>query len=115
MLHNFGHSFVSLNNYVDNDYVADALPQLARQSPNYELKINFSNGEITPPDNYPERLHKSISYWMDWLPKHIENHGLESERLSDIYFRYRLVKAGTEIIVSCTDDRGVEHKVFVHK
>ena len=52
--------------------------------------------------------------WKDWLPKHIANHKLEPTRLSEIHVRYRLVKTGHEIIVSTTDDRGKEHKVFVH-
>lgn len=114
MLHNFGHSFVSLMNYVDDQYILDVLPELARHSPGYEIDINFANGQVSPPGEYPAVLHKSISYWKDWLPKHIANHRLESERLSEIHVRYRLVKMRHEIIVSTTDDRGKEHKVFVH-
>ncbi len=114
MLHNFGHSFVSLMNYVDEQYILDVLPELARHSPSYEISINFSNGQVSPPGEYPAVLHKSISYWRDWLPKHVAHHQLEFERLSEIRVRYRLVKMGHEIIVSTTDDRGQEHKVFVH-
>ena len=35
VLHNFGHSFVSLMNYVDDEYILDVLPELARHSPGY--------------------------------------------------------------------------------
>lgn len=114
MLHNFGHSFVSLMNYVDDQYILDVLPELASRSPGYEIDINFANGNVSPPGEYPAVLHKSISYWKDWLPKHIANHRLEPERLSEIHVRYRLVKMGHEIIVSTSDNRGKEHKVFVH-
>ena len=114
MLHNFGHSFVSLMNYVDDQYVLDVLPELARNAPGYEIDINFSNGQVSPPGEYPALFHKSISYWKDWLPGHIANHGLDPERLSEIHVRYRLVKMGHEIIVSAIDDRNKEHKVFVH-
>lgn len=114
MLHNFGHSFVSLTNYVDDQYLIDVLPDLARQAPGYEIDINFTNGVVSPEGHYPPILHKSISYWKDWLPKHIANHQLEAECLSDIHLRFRLVKLGHEVIVSATDDRGKEHKVFVH-
>ena len=48
MLHNFGHSFVSLNNYVENAYIVDALPELARRSPNHELMIDFETGIVDP-------------------------------------------------------------------
>lgn len=114
MLHNFGHSFVSLMNYVDDQYILNVLSELARHSPGCEIDINFSNGQVSPPGEYPEVLHKSISCWTDWLPKHIASHRLELGRLSEIHVRYRLVKMGYEIIVSTTDDRGKEHKVFVH-
>lgn len=46
--------------------------------------------------------------------KHIANHRLEPDRLSEVQVCYRLVKVGHEIIVPTTDDRGKEHKVFVH-
>ncbi|MEW9900967.1 hypothetical protein ABWL39_20295 [Chitinivorax sp. PXF-14] len=113
MLHNFGHSFVSLMNYVDDQYILDVLPELALHFPSYEIDINFANGQVSPAGEYPEVLLKSIAYWKDWLPKHITNQRLEAERLSDIRVRYRLTKMGHEIIVSTTDDRGKEHKVFV--
>lgn len=114
MLHNFGHSFVSLMNYIEGEYIVDVLPKLARHAPGYEIDINFGNGQVSPVGEYPEVLHKSILYWQNWLPHHIANHQLEPNRLSDIHVRYRLVKIGKEIIVSTTDDLGKEHKVFVH-
>jgi len=100
-------------NYVDDRYILDVLPELARHSPGHEIDINFANGHVSPSGEYPAVLHKSISYWKDWLPKHIANHRLEPERLSEIRMRYRLIKKGCEIIVSTTDDRGKEHKLFV--
>ena len=114
MLHNFAHSFVSLMNYVDDRYICDVLDELARHAPGHEIDINFANGQVSPAGEYPAVLHKSIAYWRDWLPKHIAKHQLEAGRLLDIHVRYRLVKLGHEIIVSATDDRGKEHKVFVH-
>jgi len=114
MLHNFGHSFVSLMNYVDDEYILDVLPRLARKVAGHEIDINFANGEISPSGEYPVTFHKSVSYWREWLPKHMNHHRIEAQRLSDVHIRYRLVKMGHEIIVSVTDDRGKEHKVFVH-
>jgi len=114
MIHNFGHSFVSLMNYVDDQYILDLLTGLAKNLPNHEVNINFGNGQISPEGHYPGALCKSIDYWKSWLPKHIENHRLESARMSDIHLRYRVVLNGHEIIFTTTDDRGKEHKVFVH-
>ncbi|MBK6387119.1 MAG: hypothetical protein IPF71_10110 [Rhodoferax sp.] len=38
-LHNFGHSFVSLMNYVEGEYIDDILAKFAREAPRkkYEL------------------------------------------------------------------------------
>ena len=101
-------------NYVEDEYIVDILPQLARNAPGYEIDINFANGQISPAGEYPPKFHKSISYWQDWLPKHMTKHKIDAARLSEIHLRYRLVKIGHEVIVSDTDDRGKEHKVFVH-
>jgi hypothetical protein len=114
MLHNFEHSFVSLMNYVDGEYVIDVLPQVARAAPDYEIDINFADGKVFPPGEYPLILHKSIGYWREWLPKHMAHHRIEAARLSDVHLRYRLVRNGHEVIVFATDDRGKNHKVFVH-
>lgn len=60
MLHNFGHSFVSSMNYVDDEYIIDVLTELAFQVSGHELEINFSTGHISPFGEYPVRLYKSI-------------------------------------------------------
>jgi len=115
MLHNFGHSFVSLMNYVDGEYICDLLESLARQSPGHEVQIDFLEGTIsTQGESIPERLSKSIRYWKDWLPKHMENHRVDGSCLRDVRFRYRLTREGREVIVEALDDRGKQHKVFVH-
>lgn len=114
MLHNFGHSFVSLMNYVDDEYIIDVLSELAHQVPGHELDINFANGHVSPAGEYPAKLHKSIEYWMKWLPKHMENHRVTPSALPEVHLRYRLVRGGQEVIVAARDDRGKDHKVFVH-
>jgi len=114
MLHNYGHSFVSGMNYVDGEHIIELLPDLAYRSPGLELDINFTQNSISPPGDYPSNLVKSVSYYHDGLVKHVENHKVEFNRLSDIHLRFRLLQSGHEIIVSTTDDRGISHKVFVH-
>jgi hypothetical protein len=114
MLHNFGHSFVSLMNYVNDVYITDILSEYARKAESHELAINFNDGSIRPEFAYPEELVKSVAYWKDWLPTHMTNHRIDARSLSPIILRYRLVKLGREVIVESTDDRGKKHKVFVH-
>jgi len=114
MLHNFGHSFVSLMNYVDDQYIADLLRSLAMSAANKEVSINFNDGSVLPELACPPELAKSISYWQAWLPKHMSNHRIDPQALSSVLLRYRLTNVGPEVIVESTDDRGKHHKIFVH-
>lgn len=114
MLHNFGHSFVSQMNYVDDVYIPDLLSEYARKTESHELAINFNDGSIHPKLAYPEELVKSVSHWKDWFPKHMTNHRIDANSLLPVILRYRLSRIGPEVIVESTDDRGKEHKVFVH-
>ena len=114
MLHNFGHSFISLMNYVDDEYIIDVLAELTFQIPEHELEINFSTGQILPAGEYPIKLYKSIAYWKEWLPKHMKQHRITPSALSEVHPRFRLVRIGREVIVTTSDDRGKNYKVFVH-
>jgi hypothetical protein len=114
MLHNFGHSFVSLMNYVDEEYIVDVLPRVAVNAPGFELDFNFTKRSISPQLDYPSNLIKSMNYWSDRLQGHIESHNVDPQKISDVHLRYRLLKIGSEVIVEAMDDRGMPHKVFVH-
>lgn len=113
-LHNFGHSFVSLMNYVDDEYVGDLLLQLAKDDPSNSVTINFSSGVVLPPAaSANSRLRKSIEYWGDWLPKHLESQNVHSGSLSEITLMFRLTQKGTAVSVDALDDRGVHHSISV--
>ena len=115
MLHNFGHSFVSLMNYVDGQYIVDILHSLAMSTATREVSINFNSGAVLPDfPCRPQELAKSISYWQAWLPRHMSNHRINPRALSSVLLRYRLTHVGPEVIVESTDDRGKHHKIFVH-
>ncbi|AWY00274.1 hypothetical protein A8139_09885 [Marinomonas primoryensis] len=43
-IHNFGHSFVSLMNYVDEDYVIDEIGKIHKQG--YDIEINWLTREV---------------------------------------------------------------------
>ena len=113
MLHNFGHSFVSLMNYVDGEYIIDELNAFAKLAPGYEICIDFSSGMVSPSVTHPERLRKSIGYWMDWLPKHMKSHNIDPSKLGPVTLRFRLTSFGIEIVAAATDDRGIHHEKFV--
>lgn len=111
MLHNFGHSFFSLMNYVDGEYIVDILPDLIRKADGHELHIQFPSGKLVPAIRCPRRLRKSIGYYTDWLPKHVASHELELERISDIRLTVTGTNVGTRYSVQAKDDRGVEYDI----
>jgi hypothetical protein len=113
-LHNFGHSFVSLMNYVNDEYVVDVLERLAREDPRREVEIDFKNG-LTDPRTVAENetVSKSMRYWHDWLPKRLASQGIEPVAILDLRLRFRITRMGNEVIVQAQDDRGKQHKVFI--
>ena len=115
-LHNFGHSFVSLMNYIDDAYVADLLEEMARAQESHEICISFVTNEIIATKlKIDERVRKSVSTYSNWLPKLLASHQIDPGRVSEITLRYRLVNIGREVIVGAKDDRNRIYKVFVRQ
>jgi hypothetical protein len=112
-LHNFGHSFVSLMNYVDEKYICDLLDAAARDSVGSEVRINFSGEVADLPECSEPQLAKSFEYWKTWLPELLERQNVTPSSLSSIVLRYRLTRMGREILMEAVDDRGKHHKVLV--
>lgn len=114
-LHNFAHSFVSLENYYDGEYVVDVLEQMARNAPKYEVRINFSTGVSEPASALDDhRVGGSMKLWRESLPKHLARHNVDPASVRDVLLRFRLTRAGKEVIIEAQDDRGHQYKVFVH-
>ena len=113
MLHNFGHSFMSLTNYVDGEYAIDILQQALRGLPRYRLEIHFPSRAIEPPAEYPEKLRKSVGSWADSLPKHMASHGVTSEAVPEIVLVVFGDVHGLHCRVQATDDRGKAYDVLV--
>lgn len=112
-LHNFGHSFVSLMNYVDDTYICDLLDVAARDSGVSEVRINFSGEVADLPACSAPQLAKSFEYWKAWLPKLLEDQKVSPASLSAIVLRYKLTRMGREILIEAIDDRGKHHNVLV--
>ena len=114
-LHNFGHSFVSLMNYVDDRYVVDVLEEIARDEPDHEVEINFTSGQTAPMRvGENDTVAKSIRYWQEWLPKLLASQAVDPAAVDQVRVRLRLTRVGREVIVEAADDRGKQHKVFVN-
>jgi hypothetical protein len=54
--HNIGHSFTSLMNYADDDYVMGHILRFARKSGTDTLTIDFVKGEAGPPELLAEPI-----------------------------------------------------------
>jgi hypothetical protein len=104
-IHNFGHSFSSYENYVDEDFVIDELRNIHRKG--YDISVNWLTREFEPSELLSERIKKSIGYWADSLDEHLAKHNIESSALKSIEFKWP--EKENHYIVA-VDDRGIEHK-----
>jgi hypothetical protein len=111
-IHNFGHSFMSGMNYVDDDHVMYEVAAAVRQPP-HELWINFSTGEIRPEAKYSPRLLKSLAFYQHGLAEHLRKHDVDPATVADVTLHHRLTRTGGESVMLARDDRGVEHRVVV--
>lgn len=68
-IHNFGHSFTSLMNYVDDDYVIDELDKIHTEG--NDIEVDWLTGQFKPVTLVTPRIQKSIGYWRDSLKKHM--------------------------------------------
>ena len=107
--HNFSHSFVSFTNYVDDGYVIDDLLQLVREANGQRIRIQWIPDSSTHHD-FPPRVQKSIAYNKERLPKHMQNSGVEVDRIRE--FRTEIfLKPNKQVAVQAylVDDRGREY------
>jgi hypothetical protein len=101
-LHNFGHSFVSLMNYVDGAYVRDLLLRSAEADLGNSVTINFSSGAVFPSAaSADSRLRKSVEYWGGWLPRHLESQNVNHACLSEIALVFGRRQHGIGVSVLC--------------
>ena len=113
MLHNFGHSFMSMNNYVDGEFAIDLLQQALKALPKYQLEIHFPSRALEPAAEYSEKLRKSVGYWADSLPRHMASHGVTFEAVPEIVLVVFADVHGMHCRVQATDDRGKPYDVLV--
>ena len=113
VLHNFGHSFFSLMNYVDGEYIIDIVGKILREIDTHELRISFPEGRLTPEFDYPETLIKSIKYWADALPRQASSQNVDISKVSDIQLIAKLTSLGIQYHAEAKDDRGVEYSIGI--
>jgi hypothetical protein len=104
-IHNFGHSFLSLMNYVDGDYVINDIIRMNKNG--YNLKIDWLVPSIKDNPVVTQRIRKSISLNHSFLKRQLLSENVKIEKLN--YFH--LIWSQEEFpYVIAEDDRGITHK-----
>lgn len=112
-IHNLAHSFVSLMNYVDDEYIIDILPDVLRGIPDHQLNIQFPTGQLLPAGVYPERLIKSVGYYTQDYLDHMRREGVDPATLRVIEIFIYVDNYGLRCRVEAEDDRGKHYEIQV--
>ena len=121
--HNFGHSFLSMMNYQEGDYIIEHIFRAARKAGEPDICIDVLNQTVDPPALRLPVILESIAHRKSWLPRMLESEDCSIEQvkrmLLKIHFHFddtQLSKSvpGLELAAyDCTveihDDRGTVH------
>jgi hypothetical protein len=113
MLHNFGHSFVSLENYVGGEYGRDLLLAALAELPEGRLTIAFPSLRFEPRREYSVKLRQSASIWATALHRHRRVHGISAQAVPEFEMVFSRGESGRLCRVRATDDRGKLHEIDV--
>jgi hypothetical protein len=72
--HSFAHSFTSLMNYVDDDYVMGHLLRRARKTGEATLTVDILTGSASPPALLSQEVAGSVRHYCEWFPKLVVSH-----------------------------------------
>ena len=73
--HNFGHSFISLMNYVNDDYFLGHLLKQARKTKCNKLTVDILKNIAEPTELLTDQIRQSIEHWSKWFPTLVETSG----------------------------------------
>ncbi|EDM25287.1 hypothetical protein LNTAR_24948 [Lentisphaera araneosa HTCC2155] len=109
-IHNFGDSFFSLMNYVDNNYVIDDLENIHRNG--YDIEIDWINISFTPKEMVTKRILESISYRASYLKDHFKSQNVDIGAIKSLYFKW---PAKGRKYMEATDDNSKKYKIYVQE
>ena len=82
MAHNWSHSFMSAMNYVDDDFVAEDMYQLARDRKGQKITVTWIPERPEELFALTPRIRESLKHYRKALPKHLSNHKVERVAIS---------------------------------
>jgi len=124
--HNFGHSFISLMNYINDDYFLGHLLKRARITNINRLEVDILKNSAEPTQLLTSPILDSIGYWNKWFPSLVVSSGSTMDYVSSAKMTIEFDLQRTRpypndntitenpfiCIISIIDDRG---KVYQHK
>ena len=122
--HNFSHSFISLMNYINGDYILGHILRQARRTGLNTLTIDILSGAASPAGLVTKEIKDSIGYYVKWFPDLVQSSGSSMDfiKSATMIIEYDLTKEqpfqlGSDYMESpfeCTmiilDDRNKEYR-----
>ena len=109
-LHNFGHSFLSLMNYIDEGHVLDDLAAIHGR--HHDIEINWLTGKFSPAPLITARIARSIAFWQQKLPDHLRRHSVDLAALTALALVWP-ARARQHLLA--TDDRGSSYRIEIRE
>lgn len=107
-IHNFGHSFLSLMNYIDDGYVIDDLNDIVKKG--YDIEIDWLDKTFKPINESTKRINTSIDYYKADLKRHLLAQQINLESIQELKL---LWPAKGRKYMWAKDDRGKEYTIYV--
>jgi hypothetical protein len=122
--HNFSHSFISLMNYINDDYFLGHLLKQARATKLSNLQIDVLKNKASPDPLLTKEVSLSTEYWNKWFPRLVESSGssmafvksatmtieLDLNTIRPYSSNNDLTESPFSCEMSIIDDRGKEYK-----
>jgi len=107
-IHNLGHSFVGLTNYVDDGYVVDDLINIV--SGGHDITIDWQKRSFRPETEVTPRIQKSIDFHAAGLENHLRSQDVDPTCIQALEFHW---PAKGRKYMRASDDRGKNYKIYV--
>ena len=107
-IHNFGHSFLSLMNFVDGDYVIDELFNIISRG--YDIEIDWLNNTFMPENEATPKIKKSMDYYFSNIKKHLQSQHVDVNCIKAMKLHW---PAKGRKYMWAKDDRGKEYTIYV--
>ncbi len=108
-IHNFGHSFFSLINYIEDSYIIDELGKIHKKG--YDIKIDWLNIEFEPKQMLNSKIEKSIIYYANILENFLLKQDVLLQKITTLYFVWNSEE--NDKYMKATDDRGKSYKIKI--